>query len=74
VLREIEGTLQQEDQEAKNILFPIRIDNYLLDVWEHPRKADVLAKVVGDFRDWDRSEDKYDDAFKRLLKALEAEN
>jgi hypothetical protein len=26
-----------------------RIDDHVFDEWEHPRKADVLSKVVGDF-------------------------
>ena len=74
VLREIERALQRENQEDKNILFPIRIDNYLFDVWEHPRKADVVSKVVGDFRGWDRGAAKHKAAFEKLLRALEAES
>ena len=73
VLREIERALQREDREGKNVLLPVRLDDYIFDHWEHPRKADVVSKVVGDFQGWDRSADKYDDAFKRLLKWLEAE-
>lgn len=72
VLREIERALNREDKEGKHILFPIRIDDYLFDEWEHPRKNDVLAKIVGDFRGWNRSAAKYDEAFKKLLKALQA--
>lgn len=72
VLREIERALNREDREGKNILFPITIDDYIFKEWEHPRKADVLAKVVGDFRGWNRSVTKYDAAFKKLLKALQA--
>mgnify|MGYP001045793614 CR=1 FL=1 len=72
VLREIERALQREDREGKNILFPIRIDDYLFGEWEHPSKPDVKSKVVGDFRGWDESEAKYDVAFQRLLNALQA--
>lgn len=79
VLREIERALQREDKEGRNVLFPIRIDDYLFDEWENPRKADVVAKVVGDFRVWDREtgefdEEKYQRAFNKLLKALQAED
>ncbi len=49
-IREIERALQEEDRDHKNVLFPIRIDDYLFDEWEHPRKADVVSKVIGDFR------------------------
>ncbi len=51
---------------------PIRIDDYLFHDWQHERKADVVNKVVGDFRGWNRSATKYEAAFKRLLKALNA--
>ena len=50
VIREIERALQKEDREHKNVLFPVRIDDYLFDKWDHPRKADVVSKVIGDFR------------------------
>jgi len=73
VLREIERALNREDQEGKSILFPIRIDNYIFDLWKHPRKADVVSKVVGDFRGWDQDAAKYEVAFKKLLRMLEAE-
>ena len=42
VIREIERALQKEDREHKNVLFPIRIDDYLFDEWDHPRKADSV--------------------------------
>jgi len=74
VLREIERALKREDREGKNILFPIRIDDYLFECWEHPRKDDVVTKVVGDFRGWDQDAAKHDVAFKKLLRALEAED
>lgn len=74
VLREIERALNREDKEKKSVLFPITIDNYIFEEWEHPRKADVLAKVVGtDFVGWYRGAAKYDKAFRKLLKALKAE-
>jgi uncharacterized protein YjbI with pentapeptide repeats len=69
VLREIERALQREDREKKNILFPIRIDNYLFEKWEHPRKADVVSKVAGDFRDCE-DQRAYGKALDRLVHAL----
>jgi hypothetical protein len=41
------------------------------DRWEDERKADVLAKVVGDFREWDKDAAKYAASFKRLLAGLQ---
>ena len=74
VLREIERALQREDNEGKNVLFPIRIDDYIFAKWQHPRKADVVAKVVGDFSGWDTDVTKYETALQKLLKALKAES
>jgi len=71
VLREIERAIQREDREGASILFPVTIDSYLFDVWGHPRKLDVLAKVVGDFRGWDRDDSTYAAAFQRVLDALQ---
>lgn len=72
VNREIERALKREDTERKGILFPIRIDDYIFDKWEHERKADVVRKVVGDFTGWDKDTAKYDKAFDKLLKGLQA--
>jgi uncharacterized protein YjbI with pentapeptide repeats len=69
VIREIERALQKEDREHRNVLFPIRIDDYLFDKWDHPRKADVVSKVIGDFRGWD-DHATYAKAFPRFLDAL----
>jgi len=69
VIREIERALQREDREKNEILFPIRIDDYLFNTWDHPHKADVIAKVVGDFREW-KDHDKHKQNFDKLLKAL----
>ena len=74
VQREIARALNREDKEHKSILFPIRIDNYVFDEWEHERKADVLRKVFGDFCGWDKDPAKYDKAFDKLLKGLQAES
>jgi hypothetical protein len=73
VNREIERALQREDLEHRHILFPIRIDEYLFETWKHPRRADVLSKVVGDFRNWSDPAS-YKRAFDRLLQNLKAED
>lgn len=74
VLREIERALQREDQEGKNVLFPIDLDGWIFDKWEHERKADVLAKVIGDFRGWDTDARSYETSLNRLLRALQEED
>ena len=78
MLREIKRSLDREDDElrqagkVKHILFPIALDRYLFDTWQHERKADVLDKVVGSFQGWNRSAAKYDAAFRKLLKSLQS--
>lgn len=73
VLREIERALRREDSERKRVLFPIRIDNYIFDHWDHPRKADVLTKVVGDFTGW-KEPMKMRAGVQRLIQALMRDN
>jgi uncharacterized protein YjbI with pentapeptide repeats len=72
VLREIERALNREDKEKAEVLFPIRIDNYLFDGWSHPRKTDIVDRVVGDFTGWKRDEARYRKSLTRLVKALRA--
>src|ERR1043165_796634 len=76
VIREIERALQKEDELARTgkqheVLFPIRLDDYVIGGWEHHRKADVLAKNIGDFREW-KDPDPYRKAVDRLVKDLTA--
>lgn len=70
VLREIERALQREDREKKNVLFPVRIDNYVFANWKHPRKPDVTSKVVGDFSTWNSDPNSYNSSLARLLQIL----
>lgn len=72
VLREVERALMKEDFTGGNVLFPIRIDSFLFDDWEHPRKADVLTKNVGDFSHSQAS--KYRKQFDKLVAALQKPN
>jgi len=76
VNREIERALQKEDEQARRgqegeVLFPIRLDEYIFGGWGHHRRADVLAKNVGDFRRW-KEHDSYQKALARLLRDLKA--
>lgn len=77
VIREIERALQKEDDLARQgkdneVLFPIRLDDYILTGWQHYRKADVLQKNIGDFRNWHDPEC-YHKQFDRLIRDLKAE-
>jgi hypothetical protein len=77
VIREIERALQKEDAAAREgneaeVLFPIRLDDYIFTGWRHHRQADVVAKNVGDFRQWTEPES-YKKALQRLIRDLKAE-
>jgi TIR domain/Pentapeptide repeats (9 copies) len=76
VIREIERALQKEDDLARRgedseVLCPIRLDDYIFTGWNHHRKADVLAKNVGDFRQWKEPE-LYRKGLHRLIRDLKA--
>jgi hypothetical protein len=76
VIREIERALQKEDELARQgkrseVLFPIRLDDFVFIGWKHYRKADVIAKTVGDFRQW-TDEELYLKAFAHLIRDLRA--
>jgi uncharacterized protein YjbI with pentapeptide repeats len=72
VIREIERALQKEQREAKEVLFPIRVDDAVFS-WKHALQADVVRKAIGDFRGW-QDPGKYDTALKRLVNDLRAES
>ncbi len=79
VLREIERALQKEDElsaedprpKDTDVLIPIRLDDYVLTDWSHPRKADVVSKVIGDFTGWAEKLGSYDGGLHRLLRTLD---
>jgi hypothetical protein len=65
----------QEDERAKegrdrDVLFPVRLDDYIFTRWEHERKLDVTNKVIADARGWDRDPAKYDEIIQRLIRDL----
>ena len=80
VLREIERAILEEDRRMlgaargdwsgpTSVLLPIRLDDYILDGWDHPRKADVIQKVIGDARSWRE----HPEAYLALLTRLETD-
>jgi uncharacterized membrane protein len=76
VIRELERALQKEDNLGRrnvggDVLLPVRLDDYVLNEWQHHRKADVTAKAIGDFRRW-QEPDIYQTALERLIRDLAA--
>jgi hypothetical protein len=84
VNREIERALVQEDERLKrklagelnvdcDVLFPVRIDEFLFHGWEHERKVDVTKKVIADARGWDKDPAVYAQVRDRLIRDLKSE-
>lgn len=74
VLREVERALQKEDELMRQgkpyeVLFPIRIDDYIFANWSHHRKADIIKKNIGDFREW-QNRVSYERSFSKLLSGI----
>lgn len=71
VKNEVETAMEREQQQKRTILFPIRLDDAVLNV-ESGWAADVRrTRNLGDFRRW-KSHDTYSMAFERLLRDLQA--
>lgn len=54
----------------EDVLVPVRLGDYVLDEWQHPRKADFREFHVLDFSGW-QDEAKYKTAFQQLLHSLD---
>ncbi len=70
VNREIERALLQEDERGCDVLFPVRIDEFVFAEWQHERKVDVTKKVIADAVDWDKDNSKYEQVLSKLLRDL----
>lgn len=53
------------------VLLMLRIDNYIFDGWQHPRKTDLTRRSIGDFVGWGQSPRKYEHSLGLLLHALD---
>jgi uncharacterized protein YjbI with pentapeptide repeats len=71
VEREVHAALEREDRETRTVLFPIRIDEAVMEATQ-PWAAEVRrARHIGDFREW-HHHPAYQTAFTRLLRDLKA--
>jgi len=57
-----------------DVLFPVRIDDYIFDGWEHERKPDVTKKVIADACGWNRDNDKYQKMRDKLIADLKKQS
>ena len=71
VEREVNAAREREDREKRTILFPIRIDDAVMNA-PQPWAADIRrSRHIGDFREWE-VDSAYLKAFERLLRDLKA--
>ena len=71
VEKEVETAMESEDEQKRTLLFPVRLDDSVMEIktgWP----ADVRrTRHIGDFRKW-KEHDEYQKAFARLLDDLKA--
>jgi hypothetical protein len=73
VEKEVETALETERRQKRPVLFPIRLDEAVIET-EQAWAADVRRMwYIGDFRNW-KNHDQFRKAFDRLLRDLKAEN
>ena len=71
VEKEVETAFEKEHREKRTVLFPIRLDDSVMETNE-AWAADIRrGRHIGDFRDW-KNHDSYKKAFERLLRDLKA--
>jgi len=71
VEKEVETAFEKERQQSRTVLFPIRLDDAVMET-DQAWAADIRrGRHIGDFRDW-KNHDSYKKAFDRLLRDLKA--
>jgi uncharacterized protein YjbI with pentapeptide repeats len=71
VEKEVETAMERERQEKRTVLFPIRLDDAVMEI-PNGWPADIRrTRHIGDFTKW-KNQDDYQKAFDRLLRDLKA--
>jgi hypothetical protein len=70
---EFESAFEQERKERRNVLFPIRLDNSVMETDEAWATDIRRTRHIADFSEW-KSHDSYQKGFARLLRDLKAED
>lgn len=70
--QEVETALEKEQQQKRQIIFPIRLDNSVMNVKSGWLESIIKTRHIGDFTRW-KSHDSYQQAFGKLLRDLRAE-
>jgi len=72
VEEEVEAALEKERRENKLVLFPIRLDDAVMDTQQVWAASLRRTRHIGDFRNW-KDHDSFKKAFDRLLRDLKSE-
>jgi uncharacterized protein YjbI with pentapeptide repeats len=70
--QEVETALEREQKQKRIVIFPIRIDNSVMNVKSGWLASIMRTRHIGDFTGW-KSHDSYQQAFDKLLRDLRAE-
>jgi hypothetical protein len=70
---EVESGLERENREKRTMLFPVRLDEALMNTGEAWAASIRRQRHVGDFRGW-KDYDVYSKAFRRLLRDLKPDH
>jgi hypothetical protein len=70
---EVEAALEKERKQNKLVLFPIRLDEAVMETDQAWAASLRRTRNIGDFRAW-KDHDQYQKSFERLLRDLKAES
>jgi hypothetical protein len=71
VENEVEAAFEKERKQGRTVLFPIRLDDTVMET-DEAWTADIRrTRHIGDFRGWQNHDD-YKKAFERLMRDLKA--
>jgi hypothetical protein len=68
---EVEAAFEKERKQKRTVLFPIRLDDAVMETEEAWAAEIRRTRHIGDFREW-KSHDRYKEGFARLMRDLRA--
>jgi hypothetical protein len=71
VEEEVEATLEKEHKQGKPVLFPIRLDDAVMETGQAWAASLRRTRHIGDFCNW-KDHDAFQKAFERLLRNLKS--
>ncbi|MDB4303391.1 toll/interleukin-1 receptor domain-containing protein [Desulfosarcina sp.] len=77
--KELDRAIKKEErlwkERGKKVLalIPLNLDGYLFDGWESGKKDMVTNRLAADFTGWETDNDKFEEQFERVVKALQTE-